>query len=451
MGWRRLVIVRLAIICITLLLASPCFATNYCVTPTGGASGYTGVDWDHAMKWNSGANQLTFARGTGNVYYLADGDYEGRTLGTAASSTYVITIRKACATGTGDSDHVTDTGWSSSMGDGQATWTGLTTSLYVSTAYWTIDGIFGSGSSASSYGFYATGSASADTTPVRFGSYGDSCSYVQISHFAVVCPGQGSDSYSQYGFSGYGNNVTLSYVYASGCQVSMWTQGNDMTIEHCYLGAFWSTGNHHGVAVEVILRPIVRHNFFSVCNNMCVEPGGGSTTNITEGKFYGNIAIDVGVNGFCKGVSNGEIVDSVFYNNTLVNATGPLLYPSNYGTGSGNILQNNLLYNCSAGLAYDQGGEIATHSYNAFFDSGSPSETGVQVASGNPFVNSAGGNYHLSFATNAGYTLSSPYTTDMDGVTRGGDGTWDRGAYEYGSGSASGSLKGVSITGGAFR
>ena len=41
------------------------------------------------------------------------------------------------------------------------------------------------------------------------------------------------------------------------------------------------------------------------------------------------------------------------------------------------------------------------------------------------------GNFHLTSATNNGISLPSPFNMDMDGKTRGSDGTWDRGAYEY--------------------
>jgi len=60
----------------------------------------------------------------GDVYYLADGNYNLTSMvtigctGTATSSSY-ITIKKATA-----SDHGTDTGWSTSMGDGQAIFNG---------------------------------------------------------------------------------------------------------------------------------------------------------------------------------------------------------------------------------------------------------------------------------------------------------------------------------------
>jgi hypothetical protein len=40
--------------------------------------------------------------------------------------------------------------------------------------------------------------------------------------------------------------------------------------------------------------------------------------------------------------------------------------------------------------------------------------------------------FHLTGATNPGMTQSAKYSTDPDGVKRGDDGVWDRGAYEFG-------------------
>ena len=50
-----------------------------------------------------------------------------------------------------------------------------------------------------------------------------------------------------------------------------------------------------------------------------------------------------------------------------------------------------------------------------------------------PFVNVATGDFHLTGAL-AGASLAATYNQDMDDVTRGADGTWDRGAFEYDEG-----------------
>ena len=72
---------------------------------------------------------------------------------------------------------------------------------------------------------------------------------------------------------------------------------------------------------------------------------------------------------------------------------------------------------------------------NLFYDTGGTSITAATVSNtvtpgSDPFVSVAGDDFHLSGAQ-AGGTLSSPYNEDLDGVTRGADGTFDVGALEY--------------------
>ena len=55
----------------------------------------------------------------------------------------------------------------------------------------------------------------------------------------------------------------------------------------------------------------------------------------------------------------------------------------------------------------------------------------LQNGAGDPFDDAPNGDFHLSAGTDAGTDVGSPYDTDPDGETRGADGIWDRGAYEY--------------------
>src|ERR1035437_4296581 len=62
-----------------------------------------------------------------------------------------------------------------------------------------------------------------------------------------------------------------------------------------------------------------------------------------------------------------------------------------------------------------------------------------QVSSSNPFVNSGSYNWNLASDTNAGtntHSLVAGNDVDMNGVSRGVDGVWDRGAFQI-SGSPS--------------
>ena len=67
-----------------------------------------------------------------------------------------------------------------------------------------------------------------------------------------------------------------------------------------------------------------------------------------------------------------------------------------------------------------------------------PTEAHEHVVTGgtDPFINSAAGDFRLLAGTAAGIALPSPYNLDMNGNVRGADGTWDRGAFEFVSGSS---------------
>jgi hypothetical protein len=78
-------------------------------------------------------------------------------------------------------------------------------------------------------------------------------------------------------------------------------------------------------------------------------------------------------------------------------------------------------------------------------DSQVSGETGAQFGTGNPFMNSSGGDFRLTAHTNAGSAVTgtpvSPFNTgggfniDAYGNTRT---NWDRGAYEYSDGAVAG-------------
>ena len=83
------------------------------------------------------------------------------------------------------------------------------------------------------------------------------------------------------------------------------------------------------------------------------------------------------------------------------------------------------------------GGAAVDNDYNSYLSgTQSPTETNGQIDTFDPFVNRAGGNYYLANGTsvNTGASLGAPYSTDMLGITRGTDGKWDRGAFEFNAG-----------------
>jgi len=141
------------------------------------------------------------------------------------------------------------------------------------------------------------------------------------------------------------------------------------------------------------------------------------------------------------------------YNNTIANIHHSSSRPCGYGSVSGHLfghrpggnvtmyVYNNLAYNsCSGNMP--MGGNTLAFTGTMYWDyqiyysnDGSVADSSAHtvVTSGNPFVNSAANDFRLATATSAGNsTLGSPYNVDLDGRIRGLDGTWDRGAYEFG-------------------
>ena len=110
----------------------------------------------------------------------------------------------------------------------------------------------------------------------------------------------------------------------------------------------------------------------------------------------------------------------------LVGNTGAEMNPGS----SNNTCENNLWYGCGNVTAIN-----FTHDYNAFGnnDAQFTDTNGQTNISSAIFTAYSTHDYTLSSGTEAGNTLGSPYNTDMNGNTRGDDGTFDRGAFEFDS------------------
>lgn len=91
-----------------ILSASEAFAATVYVREAAAGTG-SGADWTNART-----TMPTLVRG--DTIYIADGNYAGLTVSTAASGTTTIVFRKATA-----ADHGTETGWDATYGDGTAT------------------------------------------------------------------------------------------------------------------------------------------------------------------------------------------------------------------------------------------------------------------------------------------------------------------------------------------
>jgi hypothetical protein len=106
----------------------------------------------------------------------------------------------------------------------------------------------------------------------------------------------------------------------------------------------------------------------------------------------------------------GDAHNAKVYNNTFIGVLDDGTMIGVYGTNA--MVKNNLFYNCASSTISVTNGETANNL-------------------------TVGSNVFSGFAITAalpGTSLGSPYNTDLTGATRGADGVFDIGAYEYSAG-----------------
>jgi chitodextrinase len=359
------------------------YLTSYTAPQSGTTINVTPSTW----------SSTTFVRG--NTYVLSSGTYAGRTLSTPESGTQAITIK-----GTGSGQVVFSSG------------------INITSSYWNIDGVTGSMSSdPNAYGFrFADG--------LTNGFFIGDSSYrtfsdITISHVAAKAPTTDVEKiFLEVGTQVTAvNRLTLNHSLLNGYQggVNIHGSADGWIFERNVALNGASTDAHHGEWFNSsgnTTNAIVRYNLF--------KGNSGSMTGIIVAnngplngvEVYGNIFDTVMVgNGIVAGTTAYPLNNAKIYNNTVLNSS--LLGDWVGFGGSGNIVKNNLIYNTRASVS---AGVAA--SYNAYFSATNvPTEATGQIGTGNPFVNSAAGNYSLISATNAGdTTIAAQYRTDMSGL-----------------------------------
>jgi hypothetical protein len=412
------------------------------VTGTGACVSTGSGDWNTANACDT--FPATLVRGA--FYLVADGSYAGRTFSTAASANQLITIQKATTT-----EHGTETGWLSTYGDGQAIWTGA---LTFSTDDWVFDGKYRNESNwfdGTAYGFSI---ATTGDEQLFVGNFGANCAvtvdnqtfrYLYISAPVGGLPGGTIRRYAidtdLFGCTDTGQghtNLTFSRMFVNGSN-NVWfiRFTNGTIIEYSASDCTAGNGTNHGEVINLYFNgenAVIRWNWFrNAYNNGCGQVAGGGTAPIastfTNGhKIYGNIFdnFDVGDGAFGF-TTTGDTSNTVFYNNTIVKAAtgGGFETPS----GSGNSVRNNLwVGNFGSSVNAGSGATITHNGYSGGSGAGTSTQVNIPTSI---FTNYAGDTYTLASATTAGVPLPSPYDVDMLGHTRGGDGTWDRGALEF--------------------
>jgi len=401
--------------------------------------------------WTDACDQITTAEGVvsrGETIWVSDGTYNGATLDVANSGTAVITVKKATI-----ASHGTEAGWDNAYGDGQATVSG---DFILGSDYWTIDGVSRNESDwtqLSAYGFRIGGISASTSFTTGVCSSNLTVQYADIGGSDVGNTFTGAEPSSGFyigGFDEFCNNWTLSRNRVHNVIVPFHMNGTDTgTIEYTHIS---NSFGKEAVRGQIgMANYTIRHNVFA---NSCQRDPNDETSGCTAeiaiwdgdsagvfsgNKIYGNLiykttsepnccgSIVVGGNGSSwVGVSASN---TLIYNNTIAgihdgSASANILVNG----GTGNEVRNTIWYDC-----------IGT-------PSATPNTSSNGEESTSPFINYAGLNFHLTAAL-AGTSISTPYDADMDGVTRGADGTFDRGAFEYQAGGAtSGSRSSGSIT-----
>lgn len=414
-------------------------AANHYVR-SGATGSMNGSDWTNAYT----SLPATLTRG--DTYYIADGGYPGYVFDDAVSGTLVITIRKATIT-----DHGTATGWTDNYGDGQAV---FAPRLQFVRGYYVFDGVTGGGPGSwdSGHGFkilVADGNTVndvlllADLYGVAFPR--QNTTNISISHVEMAADINTWSSAINSG-SGFGltvNNVILENMYVHGfAAIHIQTTGtliNNWLVQNSYFkGSRVDSSNHFASfrmdhANTVTIRNNILEDFSSTG---CI----GNYETATNISIYGNVFVHTP--GKTIGAYNGVIYTNSsaiyatnyqIYNNSFVNLKNSSVIKLTAATTSGNVSYNNLIYNTTNDGVPVEPSIIGmnTRDFNWYYPPISHGEAHGQNGSGNPFVSLATGDYRLTTATAVGFTLPFPYNRDSFGNTRGADGTWDIGAYEY--------------------
>ena len=215
----------------------------------------------------------------------------------------------------------------------------------------------------------------------------------------------------------------------------------DIVIEHGWVESYFGSADVHSEIASIwgfdgnVGDTTFRYNLFTDVQSTGGLMWDNSSNPSSHMYVYGNVfykpanAVWGRANGVIGGwTSNSEFRNAIVYNNTFINidqqslSTLPQVF-------SGNMAFNNIFYNCES----PDFSKFTSHDYNHFINSGGThGETnGTSSLSGNPFVNVVALDFRLLAATAKAFTLPPPFNSDPLARTRGADGLWDRGAYEW--------------------
>ncbi|MGZ3743800.1 MAG: hypothetical protein ACXWRA_08110 [Pseudobdellovibrionaceae bacterium] len=417
-------------------------AANHYVR-SGTAGNGSGIDWTNA--YISLPQNLV----RGDTYYIADGTYGPHNFADAANGSQTIMIKKAIA-----SDHGTDTGWQSTYGDGEAVFQSDTTVWEFDTPFYIVDGQRGHGKNPGGYGFrvFCTASRASSSSFTMGSIVADNITMRHIEwDWNNGTSATSSGAPRMLGAAANNGIIESSYFHHAPSYVHDFggypgtTPFTNWLIKDNY---YYMIGGGGGVTAHWELfwwmnfdNSEISHNIFeNIFGDVSGQTGWimvGRTDNL---KIHGNLFFcsdsnfcSIGGNGVIATWNNDDYVNTniSIYNNTFAKLSGGygphILFAHATLADTGIELKNNLYYNSS--FAW-QGVNVQNNEACG----GGQACAGVSPQTGltsGIFTNYSGNDFHLASATLAGENLGSLFNLDMDNMVRGGDGVWDRGAYEY--------------------
>jgi hypothetical protein len=406
-----------------LLFAS--FAADVFVR-SGGGSG-SGANWADTL------DDLPATLVRGNRYWVAEGTYDYYLFDDAAVGGSLITIKKATV-----AEHGSDTGWVDTYGDGVANFGGF----HIGTSYIVIDG-------TEEYGIKIT--MAEGQNGIFMGEQSGSRPGVIIKYVEAVGPG-GSTPYFWtlrttgfylVNFSGQIPGLTISHCSIHGFETSIQTANTDnLIVEYSALyDSLTSNPNplapHPNIAyIQSSDNVFFRYNRISNWANTGFYPNtsGQPGAAMLNQYVYGNVfyngyssSAPVAVYPVIAAFNGFYVFNNTFYN---IGSNDYIYLAADGATIANGEWKDNLIY----GTGVVQGLGAFTTSHNWFTGASTYGTTaGIAGGSTDPFVDGASADFNLANAI-TGVALASTYNQDPNGNTRGSDGVWDIGAFEYDAG-----------------
>ena len=407
-------------------------------------SGASGIG--NGSDWNNAFSSMPSSLIRGATYYIADGSYGSYTFDDVESGTTVTKVKKAI-----ESDHGTDSGWTSSYGDGKA----IFSNVIFNSSFWEFDGQTGGGPKIwnDKYGIviYSTSSILI--------SLGQNVKNIAILHVKATGSTDGDFNAAVKGV--YTNsNLKFSYCEIGSVFGPIFHIGNwsNVVIEYCYLHDNKSTAEWHSEGISSIGNNddiVIRYCIWDKIAGTAVIAGVnyGSSNNW---EIYGNVfsrsVSTIYYYWEVPGTNQNSMTNSMFFNNIVVGMRNGSVGGLRVQNGNNNIGYNNVWYDNVAnsfGMSFAMDYTYADE--NIRIEDCSPvcdknldvidGDVNGWLENGNPFTYYNEDPLLSDFTPKKGFYDNHPgYDTklligsnniDMNGNKRGIDGIWDRGAIEY--------------------